>query len=294
MKPDSPIKKILLLRSTGLLGCILSKDLEEHGYEVHSHGLNKKTVYKANLIKFQETNELVLKTQPDLIINLVALTDVDLCEREPNLAYLLNIKTVENIVASIKKLTQKCHLIHLSTDQVYDGIGLHSEPNVALKNYYAFSKYASELAALNVSSTILRTNFFGRSICEGRSSITDWIFNSLKDKKNIQVFDDILFSPLSINSLCKMIRLCIEKKPVGIFNLGAHSGMSKSEFAHKFATKCGFSTTLLNPVSIKSIDFLAAYRPKDMRLNCASFQEKMNIELPSLLGEIEVVAKDYI
>jgi nucleoside-diphosphate-sugar epimerase len=51
MKSDSPIKKILLLGSTGLLGCVLSKDLEEHGYEVHSHGLNKKTVYKANLIK---------------------------------------------------------------------------------------------------------------------------------------------------------------------------------------------------------------------------------------------------
>ena len=294
MRLNEHNERLLLLGSTGLLGSFLSKYLETDGYDVVTQSLTNNADYQADLTNFQGINELIIKIRPSVILNLVALTDVDLCEREPNKSYLLNVKTVENAVAAIKKTAPKCHLIHLSTDQVYDGAGLHNELNVSLTNYYAYSKYASELAALNVSSTILRTNFFGRSFCERRLSFTDWVFNSLKDKKNIQVFSDVLFSPLSISSLSKMIGLCIEKKPVGIFNLGSHSGFSKADFAYMFAMKCGLPTNLLNTISIKNADFLTAYRPRDMRLDCAYFEKNINIKLPSLIDEIEEVAKEYM
>ncbi len=294
MKPNNHNKNLLLLGSAGLLGSYLSKYLKISGYNFYTHSLTNDTDYNVDLTSFHGVNELIIKTKPRIILNLVALTDVDLCEREPNKSYLLNVRTVENIVAAIKKSAPKCHLIHISTDQVYDGIGLNNESNICLRNYYAYSKYAAELCALNVSSTILRTNFFGRSLCKGRSSFTDWIFNSLHDKKSIKVFNDILFSPLSIASLSRMIELCIEKKPVGIYNLGSSSSMSKAEFAQIFASKCGLSINLLRPVSINNIDFLYAFRPRDMRLNCSLFEKKVNIKLPSLIDEIDDVVKEYV
>jgi dTDP-4-dehydrorhamnose reductase len=94
---------------------------------------------------------MVGKVEPEIIVNLAALTNVDLCERHPQLAYLSNVKIVENLASSIRNLPIRCHLVHLSTDQVYDGAGPHKEEDITLSNYYAFSKYASELAAERAS-----------------------------------------------------------------------------------------------------------------------------------------------
>ena len=285
--------RLLLLGSKGLLGTSLERYFHEAGYDVHSHSLNKNAEYHADLTNFQETNQLVKKIKPNVIVNLVALTDVDFCEANPNRSYLVNVHSVENVVAAIKKSSPLSHLIHISTDQVYDGPGLHLEQDVSLNNYYAFSKYTSELCASTAGATILRTNFFGRSLCQGRASITDWIFESIKNKKSIKVFDDILFSPLSISTLSRMVAFCVQEMPVGIFNLGSHGGMSKADFAFIFTKRIGLSPERMFRVDSTGTEILKTYRPKDMRMNLSAFEERLSIKLPQLIDEIDLVAKDY-
>ena len=90
--------------------------------------------------------------------------------------------------------------------------------------------YAGELAAAAVPSTILRTNFVGRSIVTHRESLTDWVYNSLANKVHIQVLDDVYFSPLSISNLVQMVKLTVQKKRFGVYNLGSSSCMSKADF----------------------------------------------------------------
>jgi dTDP-4-dehydrorhamnose reductase len=285
--------KLLILGSTGLLGSSLVRCSQVFGYDVYTHSLRNKANYQADLTNFKEINILIKKLKPKVIVNLVALTDVDFCELHPNKAYLLNVRSIENLVAAIKESSPLSHLIHISTDQVYDGPGLHVEQNISLTNYYAFSKYASELCASASKATILRTNFFGRSLSKGRVSITDWIFESLISKKSIQVFDDVLFSPLSISTLSEMIMLCAQEKPVGIFNLGSHEGMSKADFALAFANFIGLSTEFMSRANTSEAHFLKTYRPKDMRMNLLAFEERMSIKLPELIDEINLVAEEY-
>ena len=50
----------------------------------------------ADLSVTDKVFKLLDKTRPEIIINLVGLTDVDHCETQPNQAYLLNVRTVEN------------------------------------------------------------------------------------------------------------------------------------------------------------------------------------------------------
>lgn len=285
--------KILLFGSTGLLGSTLSPFLGARGYEVKTHSRSEGAQYQADLSDSMETNMLLGKIQPDVIINLVGLTDVDICETQPNQAYLVNVHTVENIANWIKQEKISCHLVHISTDQVYDGVNLHTEEPVTLTNYYAFSKYAGELAAASVPSTIFRTNFFGRSHCAKRVSLTDWIFRSLMNNDSIQVFNDVLFSPLSMSTLSEMIELSIRNKPVGVFNLGSHDGMSKADFAFAFADELGLSTLAMKRTATDQVTFLKTYRPKDMRMNSAKFEDAMGIKLPKLRDEIKLAAKEY-
>jgi dTDP-4-dehydrorhamnose reductase len=285
--------KILLLGSSGLLGNTLSPFLVSHGFDVETHGRNEGAKFQADLSSPIEAARLLNEVLPDIIINLIGLTDVDRCETQPNQAYLVNVRTVENIVNWISEEKTTCHLVHISTDQVYDGVDQHSEESVTLTNYYAFSKYAGELAAMRVSSTILRTNFFGRSHCANRVSITDWIFHSLTNDESIQVFDDVLFSPLSMSTLSEMIKLIVQNKPIGVFNLGSNNGMSKAEFAFSFAGELGLSTVEMKHASTNQVTFLRTYRPKDMRMSSVKFENALGIKLPNLIDEIRRVAKEY-
>ena len=285
--------KVLLLGSTGLLGSTLRPMLSTRGYNVITHSRSDEAHYQVDLTHSKNTRELFNEVQPEVVINLVGLTNVDKCEASPNKAYLANVRAVENIAAWIKKAASLCHLVQVSTDQVYDGSGLHEESMVSLENCYAFSKYAGELAAANVPSTILRTNFFGYSQCARRVSLTDWLFRSLSNNEPIQVFDDVLFNPISMTTLSEMIELVIREKPVGVFNLGSHEGMSKADFAFSFAEELDYSTDIMTRTSTDQAAFLNAYRPKDMRMDCAKFENALSVKLPHLKDEIKRVSRDY-
>lgn len=282
-----------MLGSTGLLGSTLLPMLSTRGYDVITHSRSDDAQYLVDLTHPKNSSELFDEVQPEVIINLAGLTNVDMCEASPNKAYLANVRAVENIASWIKRAESNCHLVQISTDQVYDGSGLHEESLVTLNNYYAFSKYAGELAAINVPSTILRTNFFGCSRCTGRVSLTDWLYRSLSNSEPIQVFDDVLFNPISMATLAEMIGLVIQEKPVGVFNLGSHEGMSKADFAFSFAEELGHSTSIMRRTSTDQVAFLDAYRPKDMRMDCSKFENTLNIKLPHLKDEIKRVSRDY-
>jgi dTDP-4-dehydrorhamnose reductase len=162
-----------------------------------------------------------------------------------------------------------------------------------LSNYYAFSKYAAELAALRVASTILRTNFIGKSQCDKRVSFTDWIYKTIVNDEKIFLFDDVFFSPLAMETLAEMICSVIALKPRGVFNLGSRSGLSKSAFGLLFAEKLKFATNGINVTSIDDVTFMKTYRPKDMRMDVTKFEQCLGINLPTLEEEINRVIGDY-
>ncbi|EHJ94925.1 dTDP-4-dehydrorhamnose reductase [Vreelandella boliviensis LC1] len=241
----------------------------------------------------EEVMDMLNKLNPDAVLNLVGMTNVDFCESYPNEAYVGNVKTLENVASWIRNAKKSVQLIHISTDQVYDGQGPHAEDKVDLKNYYAFSKYAGELVAGMAGGLIIRTNFFGKSKCENRASLTDWLFSNLTENNPIQVFEDVLFSPLSMPTLCEMLSLAIEKKLVGVYNLGARDGLSKADFAYKFALSLRLNCNIMARCSSDEVNFIKTYRPKDMRLDVQRFERAAGVTLPSLVVEIDRATKEY-
>lgn len=285
-------KKILVLGANGLLGCeLLNKEYPENWELVGHFGRSKE--HNADLSDQAQTLRYLNNVMPDVIINLVALTDVDYCEQYPNESYLGNVKVVENIAYWIKQHSKKVQLIQISTDQVYDGQGPHIEEQVTLKNYYAFSKYAGELAAHNVEATVLRTNFFGKSKTEKRASFTDWLYEALNKKEPIKVFEDVYFSPLSMDTLTSMIIAVIEKDISGVYNLGSRQGLSKAEFAFEFAQALKQDTNNVTRTTIDAVDFVKTYRPKDMRLDVSKLEQALDLVLPTLHQEIQKVSQEY-
>lgn len=286
-------KRVLVLGASGLLGSELLSGAYFKDWSLLGQGRGADSEFRADLLNLVDVEEMLKKACPSAIINLVGLTNVDLCEQEPNESYKVNVRTLQNVITCCQKLAHQPRLIHISTDQVYDGVGPHKEDAVTLTNYYAFSKYMAELVACSVGAMVLRTNFLGRSKTHKRKSLTDWLYDELSNERAIQVFDDVQFSPLSMKTLCQLIEFFISSSTQGIFNLGTHGGMSKADFAFNFAELLHLPTSKMNRVSLETIDFFKAYRPKDMRLNISALESAVGITLPTLAKELEQIVKEY-
>lgn len=284
--------RIMVAGAHGLLGSTLIPYLRTCGHEVLAHSRKAAGIGCADLTDPVQARAALDEAAPEVILNLAALTSVDECERSPQLAYLANVRIVENLAKWIKLNGNACYLVQLSTDQVYDGLGPHKESDIVLSNYYAFSKYAGELAAATVPSTVVRTNFFGPSQCTGRASLSDWLMQSLTHGNPITVFDDVRFSPLSLPRLVKLLELVAVRREPGIFNLGSKGGMSKADFAFAFANELGLATDHMSRGVSEQVK-LAAYRPKDMRMDSSSFEDVFGVELPTLKEEIQSMKSAY-
>ena len=289
---DALVPGLLITGATGLLGTSLGPWLEDHtAYQVIRHGHTGQADVRSDLVDMHETTRLLDAVCPDVIINLVALTSVDECEACPDCAYRLNVRTVENLVHWLEA-NPTSKLVHISTDQVYDGSGPHAEGDVTITNIYAFSKYAAELAAMQAGGCVLRTNFFGRSAKPNRSSISDWLLSALRDGKTITGFTDVCFTPLRLHTLNESLGQVVSHFRSGIYNLGSSNGLSKADFAHHLAMAFGLDDSCIVHTTSDKAD-LAAYRPKDMRMDSSLFQTTFNLSLPSLDDEILKLRDEY-
>jgi dTDP-4-dehydrorhamnose reductase len=283
---------VLVTGANGLLGSSLVPYLRAIGHSVICISRQTGADLCADFSILNEAIRCLSLVNPDTIINLAAMTDVDACERDTDLAYSANVSIVENIVTWINLKQIDSHLVQISTDQLYDGPGPHNEDDVTLTNAYAESKHTAERVAADVSSTILRTNFFGPSNCAGRASISDWVLASLSSSMEITVFEDILFSPLSISTLVELIATVASRRRAGIFNLGSKDGMSKADFAYALAKVLRLPTRTMKRGLSSSVK-LHAYRPKDMRMDSTLFEKTFAVNLPTLQREVESMQEVY-
>lgn len=282
---------ILILGAYGLLGSSLSDFLFQEGYTVYRQGRRENAQCISNPLSSQWVKSFLTEKNIDVVVNLIAATNVDQCEIDPNFAYSGNVQPVEIVVEGIISSQMSPHLIQISTDHVYGGIGPHAEDNVLLLNNYAKSKYQGELVAQSVNSTILRTNFLGRSRNPSRVSLTDWMIGSLAAGKSIKAFSDVLITPLHINTLCEVISLSIARRHIGIFNVGCFDGHSKAFLATELAKNLDFDLNLIELGSASNLNLIAR-RPSDMRMISDKFSKKFNYLVPTFQSQVHLTVKE--
>lgn len=275
-----------------MLGATLAPAMRSRqDYEVITHGFSRRADVQADITDLSQCAALIESVKPDVVVNLAAQTNVDECEKKPDEAFRRNALPLRNLVETLQG--SSAYLLHISTDQLYDGCGPHCENDIQLKNYYAYSKYCAELISLGrENGSVLRTNFFGPSMVDYKKSFTDWVLDSLINKKKMTLFTDVQFSPLSMETLSQTIIAFIDKNIRGLYNVGSHGGRSKAQFILDFAA--AMELPIFNYSEGLSTDAaLAAYRPKDMRMNLQKIEEALGSKMPQLDEEIRLVCKIY-
>lgn len=273
---------ILLVGGTGLLGSSLAPVLQRMGHEVLIHGRSGGDV-QGDLSDQHGSQAIFRQVAPAVIINCAALADVDACQRDPAQAWRHNVLPARHCAAWCQN--QGARLLQISTDQVYDGPGPHSEGVVSPRNAYAWSKLAAEEAALSANGLVLRTNFFGPSQCSGRQSFSDWVLTRVRTGQQLTVFTDVWVSPLRMTTLARMIVHCLQQWHSGLYNLGSREGMSKAMIAETLIKYFAVGKAEIRHGLLTEAGLFAP-RPLDMRMAVTAFESTFALSLPSLAEEI--------
>ena len=288
------MSKVLIFGATGLLGSSLHLFLEGKGHAIYTAGRSESSsILFSGVITSDHFYEDVARLSPDIIINLIAATNVDQCEQTPEIAYELNSDITKAVCnASLECKINHAHVIHISSDQVYSGVGPHSEDTPDPCNIYGLTKLSGEKWVVETGGTVLRTNFVGASLRQGRDGFTDWLYKSALTETPIKVFRDVLFSPGHISDVCDAIATIIDNRQKGVFNFGSRDAISKANFSFHFLSGLGLPLNLVEEASMNQLNFLAK-RPNDMSMNVALFEKSFNRQCPDIDKVINTCIQEY-
>jgi dTDP-4-dehydrorhamnose reductase len=272
--------KFLVTGSTGLIGSQVVKDLSKQNHTVYSCYHNEKPIHgipiQLDLTDQAKLVQTLQEIKPDRIIHLAALTNVDLCETETELATLLNTEATKIMAKQAAK--QQIFFVYVSTDYVFDGTeGLRKENNSTNPlGFYGKSKLAGELSLNQIASSwcIARTSTpFG--VHPKKKSFPLWIKDSLESKKEISVLNDQFTSPTYVPNLSKMLIEVATKQITGILHLAGATRISRYKLAEMIADKLNLDKTMLKPIKMADMKW-KAQRPKDSSLDVSLATEILN------------------
>lgn len=280
--------KILIFGGSGFLGGYLKNFFIIKKIRAITCGRDLSNNFLLKTYNEYEIMKAIKFFDPNVVINLVGLTNVDECEKNLKKAKIVNTDVAKNISSAITRYKKKIFFLHLSTDQVYNFKNSREDKTNPINNY-AKTKIKAEKYVIKARGCVVRTNFFGFS--KNKKSFLDWIYTSLKKKEEINLFSNIFFSPLYIKNLCKYILLIIKKKKKGLYNVGSRKCVSKAEFGIYFANKMKLNTNFINVIKYDYSKTFAK-RPKYMCMNVSKFEKLFNVKMNCCFKEINAAIRD--
>ena len=238
--------KILVTGSNGLLGQKLTTLLQTDSsiqLIATAKGKSALPINRGQFVELDITNrdqvqKVIADTQPDVIINTAAMTQVDQCELDHDPCWKANVLAVGYLIDVCAQYN--IHLVHVSTDFIFDGTQeLLDEAAVPRPvNFYGESKLAAERLIIEstISWAILRTVLvFGVTQDMSRTNIVLWVKKSLEGGKTIQVVNDQWRTPTLAEDLASGCYLAAKKKSRGIYNVSGKDYLSVYDIAIRTA-----------------------------------------------------------
>ena len=208
--------------------------------------------FELDITDKDQLQKLISDVKPDTIINTAAITNVDICHVERGLCRVLNIDAVKNL--SEICASSNIHLIHLSTDFVFDGAdGPYSEeatPNPV--SFYGETKLKAEqvLQESPCRWTILRTILvYGVTANMSRSNIVLWAKSALQKGEPIKVVTDQWRMPTLALDLAEACLLAAEKEATGLFHISGKDMMTVYELVTHVATYWDLNLDIIQPIT---------------------------------------------
>ncbi|CAN1236958.1 Methionine adenosyltransferase 2 subunit beta [Linum grandiflorum] len=205
--------------------------------------------------------------------------------QDPDAAMAINVPS-----ALVNWLDKDAFLIHLSTDQVYEGVKAfykEEEDEAAPVNVYGKSKMAAEkfIAEKCSNFAILRSSIiYGPQTVSPvpKSLPVQWMDGVLSKGEPVEFFHDEFRCPVYVKDVVNVILALInqrvsEGKQIQLLlNLGGPDRLSRVEMAEVVADVIGHDTCLIKRVSASSVD-RGVRSPADISMDVSKLVKELGI-----------------
>ncbi|NLN70328.1 MAG: dTDP-4-dehydrorhamnose reductase [Chloroflexi bacterium] len=280
--------KILLLGNTGQVGWELNRTLLTLGE------LKALDYPQVNMANAENIRLLVRETQPNLIVNATAYTNVDKAESESELAMAINATSVSILAEEARRLGAA--LIHYSTDYVFDGrkgTSYNEDDAPSPLSVYGATKLAGEQAIKDIGGAYLtfRTSWV---YSLRRPSFVTKVLEWARQHKTLRIVDDQISSPTWARTLAEATAQVIAQgrdDPVGylqekhgLYHLTDRGSCSRYEWARAIIEldPQKEEQAVKEILPAKSDEFpTSAQRPLNSAMNCGHFIKTFSPSLPA-------------
>jgi dTDP-4-dehydrorhamnose reductase len=247
-------KKVFITGCGGMLGKAVYERFSPHCQVLATDiDVNEPWLEHGDVIDFQKILEKASKFKPDLIINLAALTDLEYCEKNPEITWKTNALGAENMALISKKLSAT-H-IYVSTAGIFDGKQEYyndfEQPNPM--SIYAKAKYYGETVIEKMLDNyfIFRAGWMmGGGIEKDKKFINKIFKQILGGEKELFVVDDKLGTPTYTVNFAESMFEIVQTELFGLYNMVCEGSCSRYEVASEFIKLLG----LEKEINIKIVD----------------------------------------
>ena len=254
-------KSVLLSGASGMLGTALLQKFVKVGWHVTALYNNNPIAFQHELIspiKVDIQNKAELSTKLngklfDVFIHCAACTNLELCEQDLSVALSANVVGTKNLLDVIRRsdgVTTKT--VYISSDAVYPDVGGSKLESLTAcpSTIYGLTKLWGEqlISLYSPQSLIFRTTIIGPAA----NQFISWIIQHGNAQREIPLFTDVYFTPISVDNLSEIIYLAIVKNLADIYNAGATDSMSKAQFGKLVLTEANLPCKI-KPTELSSL-----------------------------------------
>jgi len=293
--------RLLITGANGLLGYKLSELSVNRSHKVYSGYVSGLPSFglpiKLNLIDPSSINQAFDTIRPEVVLHCAALTDVDRCEVEKDLAMRINVHGTRLLAEAANKVGSQ--VIFVSTDYVFDGSkGMYREVDEPRPiNFYGHTKLLAEMALIDSRAEYLiaRTSvIYGSRPASGKVNFALFILERLKALKEIKALADQFITPTLNSNLAEMLLEAAEKGLKGLYHMSGATRVSRYDFSIKLADTFNLNRNLIKKA--KTSDFQSlwkAKRPADSSLDVSKIANFLNNK-PMYLNDALIKLKKEI
>lgn len=248
--------RILVTGAGGRLGSRFVEVLAARGHSVTGYDLSG-----MDITDWAAVEAAFDQTAPEITVHCAAMTAVDRCAEQPDLALAVNGLGTQNIAQACQQ--RGAALVYLSTNEVFDGRGNrayleYDRPNPI--NPYGYSKWVGEQVVRDLVARhmIVRTAWL---YAHGGTNFVHAILRAAREGRPLRVVTNEVSSPTYAEDLASALASLVESGRFGIYHLVNEGQVSRYSFARHVLDLAGFKETPVTPIALA--EYRRASRPPE-------------------------------
>jgi dTDP-4-dehydrorhamnose reductase len=235
--------KILVTGADGNIGSRLVRELAARGHDVVGIDIGQ-----VDITDFAAITARIEAEQPQLVVHCAALTNVDRCAEQPQLAYTINAIGTQNVALGCQRINAA--LCYLSTNEVFDGQRTtpyleYDSPHPI--NPYGYSKWVGEqmIRDLLPQHFIVRTSWI---FAHGGTNFLQKIAQRAAAGQSLSVVTNEVGSPTYAEDFVQALPVLLETGRYGTYHLVNAGYTSRYGFARHILNSYGHTDVPIAPV----------------------------------------------